>query len=386
MLAEGEPGAHPRRAPAAVRVAARRGRAVRVVEAADADRVADAEAPCSRPRRCARRCASGRRSTSGRRRCVRGAARRRRLRRSGSARSVAPAGPVAGPRSRRPGRAASAVAGGERRGTWSAVSDPDATLLAGWPHRRTRRHAGSRWSPAGAGGSAPPPRGRWPPTGWTWRSATASGRDEAEQVAEDVPRRGVPGARGGRRRGRARRGGDGCSRRSTPGSGTLACWSTTPAWCRRWHGSTSSTPSGCAGCSTSTSTARVLACGEAVRRMSTRHGGDGGVIVNVSSRAAAAGCARRVRRLRGQQGGRRRAHRRPGREVGRRGHPGGRRPAGRRRDRHPRARPARTGRRAGCRWAGPATVDEVALGDRMAGASAPPPYTTGAILDVGGGA
>ena len=33
----------------------------------------------------------------------------------------------------------------------------------------------------------------------------------------------------------------------------------------------------------------LLACGAAVRRMSTRHGGDGGVIVNVSSRAAVLG-------------------------------------------------------------------------------------------------
>jgi len=36
-------------------------------------------------------------------------------------------------------------------------------------------------------------------------------------------------------------------------------------------------------------TSVVLACGEAVRRMSTRHGGAGGVIVNVSSIAARAG-------------------------------------------------------------------------------------------------
>jgi NAD(P)-dependent dehydrogenase (short-subunit alcohol dehydrogenase family) len=35
----------------------------------------------------------------------------------------------------------------------------------------------------------------------------------------------------------------------------------------------------------------VLACGEAVRRMSTRYDGDGGVIVNVSSRAAVLGAA-----------------------------------------------------------------------------------------------
>jgi NAD(P)-dependent dehydrogenase (short-subunit alcohol dehydrogenase family) len=38
-------------------------------------------------------------------------------------------------------------------------------------------------------------------------------------------------------------------------------------------------------------TSVVLACGEAVRRMSTRHGGAGGVIVNVSSIAARLGAA-----------------------------------------------------------------------------------------------
>jgi|SRR5208337_2615500 len=45
----------------------------------------------------------------------------------------------------------------------------------------------------------------------------------------------------------------------------------------------------------------MLCAREAVRRMSTKRGGKGGAIVNISSRAARTGAPRRLRPLRGQQ-------------------------------------------------------------------------------------
>ena len=49
-------------------------------------------------------------------------------------------------------------------------------------------------------------------------------------------------------------------------------------------------------------TGTILCAREAVRRMSTRHGGSGGAIVNISSRAAHTGARRRVGTLRRVQG------------------------------------------------------------------------------------
>ena len=69
-----------------------------------------------------------------------------------------------------------------------------------------------------------------------------------------------------------------------------------------------------------------LCAREAVRRMSTRHGGAGGAIVNVSSGAARLGSPGRIRRLRRVQGRGRHADDRPG--------------AGSRRGRHSRQRGA----------------------------------------------
>ena len=97
-------------------------------------------------------------------------------------------------------------------------------------------------------------------------------------------------------------------------------------------------------------TGTLLCAGAAVRRLSRRgHGGRGGVIVTVSSRAAVLGGTGRVRRLRREQGRRRRDHGRPGRRGRRRGHPGRRRPARRYRHGDPRAGPARPGSRRGFR-------------------------------------
>ena len=52
----------------------------------------------------------------------------------------------------------------------------------------------------------------------------------------------------------------------------------------------------------------MLCAREAVRRMSTKHGGSGGAIVNVSSGAARLGIAGRVCRLRGDEGSDRYVH------------------------------------------------------------------------------
>ena len=70
-----------------------------------------------------------------------------------------------------------------------------------------------------------------------------------------------------------------------------------------------------------------LCAREAVRRMSTRHGGRGGAIVNLSSARRPPRRARRVRRLRRLEGRDRHLHHRPG--------------AGSRAGRHPRQRRAR---------------------------------------------
>ena len=82
----------------------------------------------------------------------------------------------------------------------------------------------------------------------------------------------------------------------------------------------------------------ILCAREAVRRMSTRHGGSGGAIVNVSSAAARLGAPGPVRRLRGGQGRDRRLHHRPGQGSRRRRHPRQRGAPRADRDRHPRLR------------------------------------------------
>ena len=74
---------------------------------------------------------------------------------------------------------------------------------------------------------------------------------------------------------------------------------------------------------------------EAVLRMSTRYGGHGGAIVNVSSAAAYIGSPGGVRRLRGEQGGDRHAHARSRQGGGSRGRPGQRRAPRRDPHRHP---------------------------------------------------
>ena len=74
--------------------------------------------------------------------------------------------------------------------------------------------------------------------------------------------------------------------------------------------------------------------------MSTRHGGKGGAIVNVSSIAAKLGGARRVRRLRRRQGRDRHLHHRPGQGSRRRGHPRQRRAPRHHPHRDPRRRAA----------------------------------------------
>ena len=68
-------------------------------------------------------------------------------------------------------------------------------------------------------------------------------------------------------------------------------------------------------------TGSFLCAREAIKRMSTRHGGTGGAIVNVSSIAAKLGGAGRVRRLRRVEGRDRHLHHRPGEGSRRRGHP-----------------------------------------------------------------
>ena len=84
-----------------------------------------------------------------------------------------------------------------------------------------------------------------------------------------------------------------------------------------------------------------------------RPGGRGGVIVNVSSRAAVLGGAGRVRRLRGEQGGGRRDDGRPGRR-GRRGRASASSACARPdRDRDPRARAGSTGSARRRRSGGP---------------------------------
>ena len=83
-----------------------------------------------------------------------------------------------------------------------------------------------------------------------------------------------------------------------------------------------------------------LCAREAVKRMSTRHGGEGGAIVNVSSVAAKLGGAGRVRRLRRVQGRDRHLHHRPGEGSRRRRHPRQRRAPGHHPHRDPRRRAA----------------------------------------------
>ena len=61
----------------------------------------------------------------------------------------------------------------------------------------------------------------------------------------------------------------------------------------------------------------MLCAREAVRRMSTKHGGNGGGIVNVSSGAGEVRFARRICGLRGEQGSDRHVYRRTGEGSGR---------------------------------------------------------------------
>ena len=98
-------------------------------------------------------------------------------------------------------------------------------------------------------------------------------------------------------------------------------------------------------------TAHLICCREAVRRMSTKRGGQGGAIVLISSMASELYGARRLSSLRRRQGRHRRADDGPRQGGGGRGDPGHRpaaradrhRDPGRHRDREP-DRPLRTDR------------------------------------------
>ena len=134
-------------------------------------------------------------------------------------------------------------------------------------------------------------------------------------------------------------------------------------------------------------TGSILCAREAVKRMSTRHGGQGGVIVNLSSVAANLGLAQHLCRLRRIQGRDRFLHHWPRTRSRRRGH-------SRRRDlaRTDRHRHSRLGRRARPRPAAQPMVPmkRVGTADEIASAivwlmSDDASYVTSAILDVSGG-
>ena len=166
--------------------------------------------------------------------------------------------------------------------TWHAGPMDDRAVTAGW-----------RWSPAGAGGSGRRRRSRSPTAGW---DVAISYRERAD-AADD-----------GRRRVRRRR----PPRRSPCGPtspsptaidaavrapSTTALGPARPARQQRRRrvagrtGRRRTPPSAWTPCCGINVVGAFLAAGEAVRRMSTSTGGAGGVIVNVSSRAAVLGSA-----------------------------------------------------------------------------------------------
>ena len=126
---------------------------------------------------------------------------------------------------------------------------------------------------------------------------------------------------------------------------------------------------------------------EAVRRMSTRYGGAGGAIVNVSSGASRLGSPGRIRRLRGLERGARHADHRPGARSGGGRHPRERRACRVHLHRHScQRRRAQSGRsRQGARadetGRPPGEVAAAILWLLSDEAS----YTTGAFIDVAGG-
>ena len=132
-------------------------------------------------------------------------------------------------------------------------------------------------------------------------------------------------------------------------------------------------------------TGSFLCAREAVKRMSTKHGGKGGAIVNVSSMAAKLGGAGRVRRLRRVQGRDRHLDRRPREGSRRRGHPRQRRAAGRDPHRDPR-RERRSGARRAHRRRRAAAARRASRRRSRAPSSGSPrtrrPTSSGAILDV----
>ena len=107
-------------------------------------------------------------------------------------------------------------------------------------------------------------------------------------------------------------------RPATPSSAGCRRSSTTPPSSKPRRGSTPWTRRASAACSRTNVIGAFLCAREAVRRMSTRYGGTGGAIVNVSSGASRHGIARRVHRLRRHQGRARHDDDRPGARGGRR--------------------------------------------------------------------
>ena len=130
----------------------------------------------------------------------------------------------------------------------------------------------------------------WPSGAGTSSSRTATARTRRRRSSPPAPPTAVgpspspptwPGPTRSRR----------CGPRSTGERARSTPSSTTPGSCRHRGGSRITTPTACGGSSTSTSSAPFLVAAGAVRRLSTAHGGAGGVIVNVSSRAAQLGSA-----------------------------------------------------------------------------------------------
>ena len=135
-----------------------------------------------------------------------------------------------------------------------------------------------------------------------------------------------------------------CSAPSTTSTGGSTCSSTTPGSCRRAGPVVSYDAERLDAVLRLNVVGAFLAAAEAVRRMSMSSGGDGGVDRQRLVARAPCSAAPAIRRLRGEQGGRRRAHRGARRRGRQGGHPCRRRPSGPDRDGDPRARAARAPR------------------------------------------